>query len=161
MAALCFFYRPDADKIFSLFAGTQYLVEGIGSLFALLSVLNLGGSADLAFTLAVTAVFVPISQLLEQRLLTPFAKSVRTRGCDPYAWCAALTLILFSVPKALKKLGTRTGGGSPDADNGINALATSSLAASRALASYGSRDVHWSQSSVKTKPLQAALSGFC
>ena len=60
MACYCFCLAPDADKISSMFAGTQYLVESLSVACALWAALAAGSIPEdvvmLAFTLAILAV---------------------------------------------------------------------------------------------------------
>ena len=53
LALLIFYYQPDADKIFSVFAGTQFLLEGLTSACALFRI-----NEEVAFYLAIVAVIL-------------------------------------------------------------------------------------------------------
>jgi hypothetical protein len=140
MAWLCYYYRPDADKIFSIFAGTQFLVEGLATACTLWSavflVLDLntddGTRPLIAFALSIIGIFVPMTQLVEQRLFQPVVKGVRAKGCNPLTLLGLGWIFLMSVPRMVKKLakalaGTANddnddgGGGGEQGDGGADA----------------------------------------
>jgi hypothetical protein len=122
LAAFCLCCAPDADRIFSMLAGTQFLVEGLGTLSLFVAaVLPLQVLEPrlrlhmLAFGFSLAAVFVPILQLLEQRIVTPCAKACRAKGCNPVAICGAMIVLAAALPGAISRaLKTLTGGSSAD-----------------------------------------------
>ena len=93
MCLLCLKFLPDADRIVSVFMGTQFLMEGFSTMLALVAAttptecdesanatladqvcLTADQSADVVmvgFWLGVVAILVPMIQLIEQRLITP------------------------------------------------------------------------------------------
>ena len=141
MAVLCFRILPDADRIISRFAATQFLLEGTSTaslLGASISeylatntadsaagpanaadaidtatdpetVGSLSGTAaatwaalrDSGFYLALAAMFVPMVQLLEQRVITLCINVVKNRGGNPLALLAAFYLLAASLPKKM------------------------------------------------------------
>jgi len=115
LGAVCFCVSPDADRIFSALAGTQFLVEGVSNMLYFFSSFLSKDAKEalqgLAFSLALTGVFVPILQLLEQRLITPIMKIVYTDGCNPRALGGALLVLVISLPGAIKKAVTMLSGG--------------------------------------------------
>lgn len=146
MAFVCFRFAPDADRIVSLFAGTQFLLEGAstGCLIAA-SVLSRGAEASqddaagtlgdvptpsndedsrplslrhAAFWLGLVALSVPVLQLAEQRFVTPTLLVVRAKGMvqSPLALCAALYMLASSMPRLLHRL-IATAAGLEDVDD--------------------------------------------
>ena len=116
LGILCFLFSPDADRVFSALAGTQFLAEGLSNcLLWIAGFLDTAGKESLqsgAFGLGLAAVFVPIIQLLEQRAVTPTLKIIQTEGCNPRALAGALLVLVASLPGAIKKAVTMiTGGG--------------------------------------------------
>ena len=100
--------KPDADRVISTFAGTQFLFEGL-STAVLLGPAFGPNEVDTdvlatAFALSIVAMLVPILQLLEQRLVTPTVNVVSRKGCDPFALMAAAWILLVSLPSLLMKL---------------------------------------------------------
>ena len=127
MAALCYTYRPDSDKIFSLFAGTQFLVEGLSTTLQLYNglttipdtngegVSRVSGAADvkdLAFIFSILAVFVPMMQLVEQRLFGPCAQGIRKYGADPIKLFGVLWILAMGLPGMIQRAIAAFGGGS-------------------------------------------------
>lgn len=120
MAIICFCFLPDADKIFSIFAGTQFLVEGLSTACALYAWTVPGRSLDAqgaAFSLSVLAVFVPMVQLVEQRIFTPLVGGVRRRGCTWSALIGILLLIAMSLPRILRNALKQLAAGDDGADD--------------------------------------------
>lgn len=108
LSLLCFVWKPDADRVISTFAGTQFLFEGL-STAVLLGPAFGPNEVDTevlatAFALSIVAMLVPILQLLEQRLVTPTVNVVSRKGCDPFALMAAAWILLVSLPSLLMKL---------------------------------------------------------
>jgi len=125
MALVCFCVRPDADKIFSFFAGSQFLLEGLGSSCRLWTVLRpqvalLGDTEQLAFTLALVAIFVPMLQLVEAKIFQPLVKSLRKHNCDISQIVGILILLVLSVPRQIKAACALLTGQEPSADDGID-----------------------------------------
>ena len=100
MAVVCLTLLPDADRMISRFAGMQFLLEGISMCILLRASVGSAeeerGSAiwiteyrDVAFAIALSAMAVPVMQLLEQRFVTPTVNIVLTRNCNVLALCAA------------------------------------------------------------------------
>ena len=122
LACFCCCCSPDADLVFSKLAGTQFLLEGMSGLVLLISsALPFMSTARLtlqltSFVFAVSAVFIPIFQLVEQRIITPAAKAVRTNGCNPLVLAGALIVLAAAMPGALTKACKACIGG-PDLDN--------------------------------------------
>jgi len=109
MSLVCFCVRPDSDRIFSQFAGTQYLIEATGTACRLWGALLpkvqlLGDTATLAFTLALGAIFVPMMQVAESKIFSPFVKAVRRRGCDPVQAMGLLMVICVAIPRHIRRL---------------------------------------------------------
>ena len=108
MACYCFCLAPDADKIFSMFSGTQYLVEGLSVACALWVALAAGSVpkdvVTLAFTLAILAVFVPMAQLVEQRLFAPCVGAIRKGGCSLVALAGICCIVCIKLPLLIKKV---------------------------------------------------------
>lgn len=152
MSLLCYGFLPDADRLISRFAGTQFLLEGLSTSMLLTADLRTHtlataatnasstagmsygtGTADglanssattvldhsssaaataealrmvtalqsAAFALSLLALAVPITQLLEQRCVTPTYNLVKNKGGDPFALLAAAYMIAASLPKRL------------------------------------------------------------
>ena len=125
LGLLCFFFSPDADRVFSALAGTQFLTEGLSNcLLWIASFLDADGKESLqggAFNLALLAVFVPIIQLIEQRAVTPTLKIIYTEGCNPRALAGALLVLLTALPGAIKKaVAMITGGGGGGGGGGVD-----------------------------------------
>jgi hypothetical protein len=120
MAFLCCRYLPDADRIISVFMGTQFLFEGLSTLMNVLAAAT-GDGPDpsdpsgayrlnpdflvAGLWVAVFAVAVPMLQLLEQRIVTPCVGIVRTGGCDRVALVAALYIFVTGLPRRIQKIG--------------------------------------------------------
>ena len=109
MAAICFLVLPDADRIFSRFAATQFLTEGLSTLALLAASLSVDrpGDAlqDLGFWLALGAMVVPMVQLLEQRLVTPAIGIVRSRGVgSPLALLATVYMLAASLRRKIANM---------------------------------------------------------
>jgi hypothetical protein len=126
MALLCCTFLPDADRIISRFAATQFLLEGL----ATSALLGASASTDYAsaanqtsanqtaagaavappqpslvsdlrtsgFALSLSAMAVPMLQLIEQRVITPFIGVVRAKGGNPLALLAAAYMLWASLP---------------------------------------------------------------
>ena len=111
-AALVYRYLPDADRIFSLFAATQFLIEGLGTASLLTSAFAAQAEEwkTTSFNMSIVAMGVPILQLVEQRILTPTAKAVQAHGCNPIQACAIGVMILIGLPGKLMKLIAKLGG---------------------------------------------------
>ena len=107
MALVCFYFRPDADKIFSIFAGTQFLMEGLVTACSLWSALvapELRPDVHaLGFTLSLVGVFVPMIQLVEQRLFTPLVGGIRVGGCRASVVLGIIAMIAISAPRIMRK----------------------------------------------------------
>lgn len=109
LACFCLCCSPDADLIFSKLAGTQFLLEGLSGLALLIaSGLPFLSTARVtlqltSFVLGTLAIFVPIFQLVEQRIITPAARVVRTKGCNPLALGGALIVLAAALPAAISK----------------------------------------------------------
>ena len=136
MSYVCFRFLPDADRIVSRFAGTQFFVEGLSTAFLLsadgrmriLTSMNatavndtdgdsLGtaeGSTnnddvqfwflDAGFVLSLTAISVPVVQMLEQRFVTPVYNLLLNRGANPLVLLAAAYMMVASLPRMLRNL---------------------------------------------------------
>lgn len=145
MAWVCFRFLPDADRIVSLFAGTQFLLEGISTSCLLGATIMrmvsshgkrdnamgaLDGSGDAAgtwplwlqlaaFWVGLVALGVPVLQLIEQRCLTPTMLVVRTKGVvqSPLALCATLYMLASTLPRMIHRL-AQTAAGLEDVENG-------------------------------------------
>ena len=142
MAGLCFIWAPDADRIISLFAGTQFLLEAVSTGFLLsATLLPLAGlptgedalDADFsvsiglwdwpfllrlgAFWVGLVALAVPIAQMVEQRCMTPSILVVRNRGGSALALCAAAYMLVSSVPRMILRL-CETAAGLEDVEEG-------------------------------------------
>ena len=120
MATLCFCILPDADRIFSRFAATQFLLEGCATLALLgasVAANQPGGAAaptwlrtfkllqDLGFGLALSAMLVPMLQLIEQRLVTPAIGIAYAHGINsPLALLATLYMLAASLPRKVANL---------------------------------------------------------
>ena len=77
-----------------------------------------------AFVLSLVALSVPITQLLEQRAITPFINIMLKRGCSPRALLAAAYILAVSLPKRIMKLiATGENGPEPEEKVGISASA--------------------------------------
>jgi len=125
MAWVCFYVRPDADKVFSYFAGSQFLLEALGTVCRLWTVLQphvalLGDTEALAFTLALVAIFVPLLQLVEAKIFQPVVKSLRKHDCDAMQIVGILCLLLLSVPRQIKAACALLTGTEPDTNDGID-----------------------------------------
>ena len=142
MAGVCFIWAPDADRIISLFAGTQFFLEAVSTGFLLsASLLPLAGlptgadalDADFsvsiglwdwpfllrlgAFWVGLIALAVPILQMVEQRCMTPSILVVRNRGGSALALCAAAYMLVSSVPRMIMRL-CETAAGLEDVEEG-------------------------------------------
>ena len=133
MALLCFRFLPDADRIISRFAATQFLLEGLSTSMLLASSLSHAGGGDVAgsaaaasaeavdagaslstaasralldsgFAFSLAAMLVPMLQLLEQRLITPGINIVVNRGCNPLVILAAGYMLAASLPRKVANL---------------------------------------------------------
>ena len=74
MSCLCFCILPDADRIVSRFAGTQFFFEGLATTSLLAADQYNGWLLEMqqtGFLLSLMAMAMPILLLLEQRLITP------------------------------------------------------------------------------------------
>jgi len=111
---VCLTLLPDADRMISRFAGMQFLLEGISMCILLRASVGSAeeerGSAiwiteyrDVAFAIALSAMAVPVMQLLEQRFVTPTVNIVLTRNCNVLALCAAAYMLGMSIPRQVKK----------------------------------------------------------
>ena len=142
MSLLCFCCLPDADRIISRFAGSQFLFEGFATTALLVGDLHLRSvngctlrcflsvDADVAagvqqdavsitmqnsgFLLSLIAMGVPVVQLLEQRLLTPVIGIFKTRAANPLALCAAVYMLAASLPRQIDRLLSAIMGGAVD-----------------------------------------------
>lgn len=113
LAFICCRFLPDADRIFSRFAGTQFFLEGVSSTLLVaasigrkagISEEHLDGLLNTAFVLSISAICVPMTQLIEQRLLTPSIGIVRKGTCNPVVIFASLYMVAMTLPAQLKKL---------------------------------------------------------
>jgi len=124
LAILCFAIAPDADRFFSALAAAQFFAEGLSNLLLFLAGF-VSGEAKLqlqasAFNLGLLAVFVPLIQMFEQRILSPTVKTVQAKGCNPRALAGAFIVLVASLPAAILKLVSMCGGGGGGGDN-VNA----------------------------------------
>ena len=74
----------------------------------------------LAFDFGLLAVFVPILQLVEQRVLTPTVGMVQKKGCNPRVILGALIVLVVSLPGAILKAVAAFGGGGGGGGGGVN-----------------------------------------
>ena len=107
-------------------ASHQFLAEGCSNLLLFIASFTTGdnqtGLQMAAFNVGLLAVFVPIFQLVEQRILTPSIGVVQKKGCDPKVLIGALVVLIASMPgaivKAIAAFGGGGGGGGGGADVG-------------------------------------------
>ena len=151
MSCVCFCVLPDADRIVSRFAGTQFLFEGL-STASLLAAETLGeapprdssrkvmtsaaaaAAATLSsshlqlvgFAFSLVAMGVPIVQLMEQRALTPIINLIHTKGGNPLALLASAYMLAASMPRKLAMLLARAN------DAGLDATAAAGSASADA-----------------------------
>jgi hypothetical protein len=116
LAWICFCVAPDADRIFSMLGGAQFLAEGLSNL--LLFVASLVHHAEtkellqtLAFDAGLVAVFVPILQLVEQRIITPLVSAIQNHGCSPRKIGGAIIVLIAAAPGAIMAAAAALGGG--------------------------------------------------
>ena len=144
MAWLCFMWVPDADRIISLFAGTQFLLESVSTGFLLSATLlplagltaDIGNVTDAdasvasvdgpdwplllrlgAFWVGLLALGVPVLQMVEQRCITPYILVVRSKGGSPLALCSAAYMLASSLPRMIQRL-VETAAGLQDVEEG-------------------------------------------
>jgi len=131
MTVFCLGWVPDADRVISLFAGMQFLMETLSTALLLLSSLLRpapGSMADpaeggglpanssvdvlplIAFGTSLGAVAIPVVQLLEQRLATPTIIAVRNRGGDPVALMATAYMLASALPRMIQRLAAKVAG---------------------------------------------------
>jgi len=125
MAMVCYCVRPDADKIFSYFAGTQFLMEAAGTACRLWSVLQpdvqlLGDTISLAFTIALIAIFIPMTQMVESKLLKPCVQSLRKHNCDPVQILGIVIMLLLTLPKNIRAIWAMLTGQSASSNDGVD-----------------------------------------
>jgi len=152
MSFICFRFLPDADRIFSRFAGTQFLVEGLATGVLLVDSISAhlngyddgetGNSTALwAFWISMTAMLLPITQLLEQRFVTPSINFYRNKGGNVLVLCATAYMIAASLPRKIKLLVEFAVGGAQDAqgaaDSATAADAEDDIAEARSVAESG------------------------
>ena len=115
LALLCFTIAPDADRFFSLLAGLQFLAEGLSNACLFVAPFLEPAYKELmqtiAFDIGLIAVFVPIMQLLEQRVITPTIGILQNKGCNPRVLGGALIVLVASLPGAIMKAVAAFGGG--------------------------------------------------
>lgn len=159
MACLCFRFLPDADRIISRFAASQFLLEGLSTTVLLAASFGEGEESvasdpgggvtmvtadasstnadvnatatsgadrmtdtvgrptalsatldtwlalrDSGFALALTAMLMPMLQMLEQRLVTPCVNLVCDRGCNPLALLASAYMLAVGLPRRVANL---------------------------------------------------------
>lgn len=121
MAIVCFCATPDADRIISTFAGTQFFCEA-SSTACLIFASFIGGSDDVAaaskqrvwlltaFWAGLLAIFVPMTQLLEQRLVTPLIVLVEKGSGNPLVLAAQLYILIVSLPRRIIRVVTTIAG---------------------------------------------------
>jgi len=145
MALICYWFRPDADKIFSIFAGTQFLVEACATACVLMDALDarsgvgggVGTRAEASFYLAIAAIFIPMTQLVEHRLITPMLGGARKHNCDPVKIASVLWLLLVSLPALMTRLCRTMGGnGAAQAENTSMSGEDLQVAVGKATAKY-------------------------
>jgi len=126
MALLCCTWLPDADRLISRFMGTKFLLEAVATTVLFAAALGasprvLGDPLDLAFHVALSAMAVPILQLVEQRCITPTYNVIYTHNCNVLALGAALYMLAMSLRRRLKKILVFIAGHEDDGDgNGEN-----------------------------------------
>ena len=132
MAILCCCATPDADRIVSTFAGSQFLCEATSTACLIFASL-LGGSNDAgqqvsvgeqrawllaAFWAGLIAIFVPMTQLLEQRLVTPMIVLVEKGSGNPLVLAAQFYMLAVSLPRRIiRVVATIAGMEDTDADD--------------------------------------------
>ena len=129
MSALCFTFMPDADRIISRFAATQFLSEGLST--TALFMASVGSTAasptleasnatatssalepaptgwsfalqESGFYLSLFAMAVPMLQLLEARAITPTIGIVKAHGvANKMALLAAVYMLAASLPRKI------------------------------------------------------------
>jgi hypothetical protein len=126
MGLLCFCILPDADRVVSRIAGSQFFAEGISTaalLGASFAPATDGAEAGLSteseevpmistrellrnfgFLAAITAMAMPIFQLLEQRCITPSILLLRNKTGDKLALGAAFYLLITALPRQIMRL---------------------------------------------------------
>ena len=121
----CYTVAPDADRFFSLLAGTQFLAEGLSNL--LLFVASLVSTLEvklvlqmIAFDMGLLAVGVPLMQMAEQRICTPLVGTIQKKGCNPRQIGGAIIVLIASLPGMITKLVAATCGGGGGGGGGIN-----------------------------------------
>lgn len=67
---------------------------------------------DAAFVLALSAMAVPLLQLLEQRCITPTYNVVYSHKCDALALCATFYILALKMPNLIRKLFSHLSGSS-------------------------------------------------
>jgi len=122
MAMVCFFVCPDADKVFSYFAGAQFLAEAAGTACRLWAVLLpddqlLGDTLQLGFTLALVAMAIPITQMAEAKLFKPFVTILRTHHCSPVQILSSLLVVLLAIPRKIQAVCEMLAGQSPSSSS--------------------------------------------
>lgn len=125
MCVICFYYLPDADRLISRFAGTQFAVESLST--ATLLITRSGATIsspdfglEAVFVLSITAMCVPMVQLLEQRLVTPIVNVCVNKGGSPIVLLAAAYMLAYSLPKHIMAMVTQSAS-NPDAAGSASA----------------------------------------
>ena len=72
----------------------------------------------LAFNAGLTAVFVPILQLVEQRIVTPIVSSVQSHGCNPRKLAGAIVVLIAAAPGAVMAAAAAICGGGGGSSSG-------------------------------------------
>ena len=121
MAILCCRFKPDADRIISTFAATQFVFEASSTAAVLVASIVTRSTAEpddeanptavtdrvtsilvtSGFFLSLAAMGTPMLQLTEQRLITPMIGVCVSRGCNVVALCAGFYMLAASLPRKL------------------------------------------------------------
>ena len=108
LAFLCLRCHPDADRIISIFCGTQFLLEALSTLAMISASLQPPDGVqrwqEVAFSLALSAMAVPIVVVVEMRLVTPLILLLRTRKANKLALCAACYMLCAGLRRSIRKL---------------------------------------------------------
>lgn len=126
MAMLCGCFLPDADRIVSRIAATQFLAESVstasllGAMFVPTTAVadTAAAAADAAarqaalksflmnfgFCASLMAMAMPMLQLIEQRLLTPAVLVIRNKTGDTMSLGAAAYLLIMNLPRQIFRM---------------------------------------------------------
>jgi len=125
MSVLCCTFSPDADRVVSSFAGFQFFMEGTSTAILLAATIRvaLASSPDVAhfalthslllssFWFGLLAIGVPMTQLLEQRFMTPLVLLWRNKGKgNKLALLASAYMLATSLPLLIMRLITTSAG---------------------------------------------------